>query len=215
MTQRWTRPNVRGLKVDAIDENALLTRARSGDLDAFEKLVELNRDRVYGLALRMTRVQADAAEITQEVFLAAWRNLGQFKGETSAAFVAWLNRIAGNQTLMRLRHRKVVAQVEESLDAPTFNERGSLLEEVADWKSDALSQALDAELAKAIDQATQGLPEEHRQVFLLKDVEGLSYEEISEITGDSVAAIKSRLHRARLAMRSAIDAFYQDVESSD
>jgi RNA polymerase sigma-70 factor, ECF subfamily len=201
--------------VEPAEEDSLLKGAQQGELGAFEKLVELHRDRVYGLALRMMRSEADAAEITQEVFLSAWRNLASFKGENTAAFIGWLNRIAANQTLMRLRHRKVVNQVEDSLDSPQFNDRGSMMDDVADWKSDALGQTLDAELSQAIQQASDALPEEYRRVFLLKDVEGLSYEEISEITGDSVAAIKSRLHRARLTMRSAIDAFYQDVESSD
>ncbi len=199
--------------VEATDEDLLLAKARTGELGAFEKLVELHRDRVYGLALRMMRSEADAAEISQEVFLSAWRNLATFKGDTTGAFVGWLNRIAANQTLMRLRHRKVVNQVEDSLDSPQFNERGSMIDDVADWKSDALGQTLDAELSTAIQQASDALPEEYRRVFLLKDVEGLSYEEISEITEDSVPAIKSRLHRARLLMRSAIDAFYLDVES--
>ena len=199
--------------VEATDEDLLLAKARTGELGAFEKLVELHRDRVYGLALRMMRSEADAAEISQEVFLSAWRNLATFKGDTTGAFVGWLNRIAANQTLMRLRHRKVVNQVENSLDSPQFNERGSMIDDVADWKSDALGQTLDAELSTAIQQASDALPEEYRRVFLLKDVEGLSYEEISEITEDSVPAIKSRLHRARLLMRSAIDAFYLDVES--
>ncbi len=203
------------LQVDANDEKVLLDRARAGELPAFEKLVELYRDRVYGLTLRMTRSQADAAEITQEVFLSAWRNFSTFKGDTVAAFIAWLNSSAGNRALMKIRHQKVVNQVEVSLETPQFNQRGSLIDEVADWKHDALESALDAELARAIEQASDALPEEYRHVFLLKDVEGLSYEEISEITGDSVPAIKSRLHRARLAMRSAIDAFYQDVGSSD
>ncbi len=214
MTRLVGQPNVRP-SVEANDEDLLLKQAQAGELGAFERVVELHRDRVYGLALRMMRSEADAAEITQEVFLSAWRNLASFKGDTTAAFVGWLNRIAANQTLMRLRHRKVVNQVEDSLDSPQFNERGSMIDEVADWKSDALEQTLDAELSQAINQASDALPEEYRRVFLLKDVDGLSYEEISEITGDSVPAIKSRLHRARLTMRSAIDAFYQDVESSD
>lgn len=214
MTRLVPPPNVR-LPVETNAEDLLLKQAQQGELGAFERLVELNRDRVYGLALRMMRSEADAAEISQEVFLAAWRNLSTFKGDTTPAFIGWLNRIAANQTLMRLRHRKVVNQVEDSLDAPSFNNRGSMMDDVADWKSDALSQTLDAELSQAIEQATDALPEEYRRVFLLKDVEGLSYEEISEIIGDSVPAIKSRLHRARLILRSAIDAFYQDVESSD
>jgi RNA polymerase sigma-70 factor (ECF subfamily) len=214
LTRLPTQPNVRPL-VEANEEDLLLRQAQAGELGAFEKIVELHRDRVYGLSVRMTRSEADAAEITQEVFLSAWKNLPGFKGENTAAFVGWLNRIAANQTLMRLRHRKVVSQVEDSLESPQFNERGSMIDEVADWKSDALEQTLDAELSQAISQASDALPEEYRRVFLLKDVDGLSYEEISEITGDSVPAIKSRLHRARLTMRSAIDAFYMDVESSD
>ncbi len=213
MTRPAHPPNVHP-RVEPIDDISLLQQAQAGELGAFEKLVELHRDRVYGLALRMMRSEADAAEVTQEVFLAAWRNLKGFKGDTPLSFIAWLNRIAANQTLMRLRHRKVVNQIEDSLDSPQFNERGSMIDDVADWKSDALGQTLDAELSEAIQQASDALPEDYRRVFLLKDVEGLAYDEISEITGDSVPAIKSRLHRARLMMRSVIDAFYQDVESS-
>jgi RNA polymerase sigma factor (sigma-70 family) len=118
-----------------------------------------------------------------------------------------------NDALMRLRHRKVTATVEEPQGAPTFNERGSLIDDVADWSRDAEEQTLDAELRKAIDDASSKLPEEYRQVFLLRDVEGLSYEEISVATGDSVPAIKSRLHRARLSLRAAIDRFYGDRAS--
>ncbi len=191
---------------------ALVERARSGDVSAFEQLVDRYRDRVYGLALRMTRTEADAAEITQDTFLNAYQHLAELHGDNLQAFGSWLSRIAANQSLMRLRHRKVAAQVEESLDEPAFNDRGSLVEEVADWRLDALGQTLDAELRDAIQKATDELPEAYRRVFLLRDLDGLSYEEIAEITGESVPAIKSRLHRARLALRSAIDRFYQDVE---
>jgi RNA polymerase sigma-70 factor (ECF subfamily) len=191
---------------------ALVEAARDGDVAAFETLVDKYRDRVYGLALRMTRTEADAAEITQDTFLNAYQHLGELQGDNLKAFGSWLTRIAANQSLMRLRHRKVASQVEQSLDEPTFNERGSLVDDVADWRLDALGQTLDNELREAIQKATDQLPEEHRRVFLLRDLDGLSYEEIAEITGESVPAIKSRLHRARLALRAAIDQFYQDVE---
>ncbi len=191
---------------------ALVERARSGDVPAFEALVDRYRDRVYGMALRMTRTEADAAEVTQDTFLSAYQHLAELQGDNLKAFGSWLSRIAANQSLMRLRHRKVAAQVEQSLDEPAFNERGSLVEDVADWRLDALGQTLDNELREAIQTATDALPEEQRRVFLLRDLDGLSYEEIAEITGESVAAIKSRLHRARLALRAAIDRFYQDVE---
>ena len=165
------------------------------------------RDRVFGVALRILRSESEAAEVTQETFLSAWRNLKQLSGDQ---FGSWVHRIAANRALMKLRHEKMVSQVEESLDSPQFTERGSLIDTVADWAPDAEGQTLDAELQRAIEQASQGLPEEQRRVFMLRDIEGLTYEEISEITGDSVPALKSRLHRARLAMRAAIDRFYAE-----
>jgi RNA polymerase sigma-70 factor, ECF subfamily len=188
----------------------LLQNAQSGDMAAFEALVEQNRDKVFGLALRMTRSEADAAEIAQDTFLAAYEHLKEFRGD--AAFASWVHRIAANHALMRLRHRRVVEEVPTDLTGPEFNERGSLDEYPAsDWSRRADEQALDRELGQAIQQATDRLPEEYRQVFLLKDVEGLSYEEIAEMTGETVAAVKSRLHRARLSLRAAIDNFYNEA----
>lgn len=189
------------------DDRQLLARAQEGDVSAFEALVDAHRDKVYGLALRMTRSEADAAEITQDTFLSAYQHLKDFRGD--AAFGSWVHRIAANHALMRLRHRRVAQAAEQELQGPEFTERGSLAEyPVNDWSRDAEEKALDAELGVAIQQATDRLPEGYREVFLLKDVDGLSYEQISEVTGDSIPAIKSRLHRARLALREAIDAFY-------
>lgn len=200
-----------GHRLESGDDSALLERAQGGDVAAFETLVTLYRDRVYGLALRMLGSAEDAAEVTQESFLSAYRTLKDFRGDS--AFASWLHRITANNALMRLRRRKVASQVEEQLDEPHFNERGSLMDEVADWGRDAEGQTLDAELRGAIERAAASLADEYRQVFLLRDVEGLSYEEIAQVTGDSVPAIKSRLHRARLAMRAAIDRFYQEREA--
>ena len=110
-----------------------------------------------------------------------------------------------------MRHQRVKDAAEAELRTPEFNERGSLTEVPStEWAKGADEQVLDAELGRAIQQATDTLPEDYRRVFLLKDVDGLSYEEISEITGDSVPAIKSRLHRARLALREAIEVFYRE-----
>ncbi len=190
-------------------DRELLAQAQAGDLSAFEALVEKHRDKVYGVALRMTRSEADAAEITQETFLSAFQHLPEFRGE--AAFGSWVHRIAANHALMRLRHQNVVQAAEEELTGPEFNERGSWVEYPSnDWSRRADEKALDAELGTAIQQATDRLPNQYREVFVLKDVEGLSYEQISEITGDSIPAIKSRLHRARLELREAIDRFYNE-----
>ena len=190
-------------------DRELLAQAQAGDLSSFEALVEKHRDKVYGVALRMTRSEADAAEITQETFLSAFQHLPEFRGE--AAFGSWVHRIAANHALMRLRHQNVVQAAEEELTGPEFNERGSWVEYPSnDWSRRADEKALDAELGTAIQRATDRLPNRYREVFVLKDVEGLSYEQISEITGDSIPAIKSRLHRARLELRDAIDRFYNE-----
>lgn len=194
----------------AIEDRALLDRAQEGDVEAFESLVERHKDRLYGLALRMTRSEADAAEIVQDTFLAAYQNLTRFRGE--AAFGSWVHRIAANNALMRLRHQRVVEAATEELLAPEFTERGSLAEvPEVDWSRRADEKVLDEELGRAIRQGTDALPEGYREVFLLKDVEGMSYEEIAEMMGISVPAVKSRLHRARLALREKIDAFYKEV----
>lgn len=190
--------------------DALLRRAQDGDQEAFEALVEREQDKVYGLALRMTRSEADAAEIAQDTFFSAYQHLKDFRGQ--AAFGSWVHRIAANNALMRLRHRRVVEKSEEALDEPAFTRMGLLRRPPQQWERPADEQALDAELGQAIERATDRLPEGYREVFLLKDVEGLSYEQIAEITGDSVAAIKSRLHRARLSLREAIDGFYSEDE---
>ncbi len=189
------------------EDSELLARAQAGDVAAFEGLVERHRGRIYGLALRMLNSDDDAAEVLQESFISAYRNLPNFRGD--AQFGSWVYRIAANHALMRLRHRKVVSQVESPLEEPAFNDRGSLMEEVSDFK-DAEGQAMDKELRGAIEAATARLGEDYREVFVLKDLEGLSYEEIAEITGATVPAIKSRLHRARLSLRAAIDHFYAD-----
>jgi len=189
--------------------DALLRRAQEGDQEAFEALVEREQDKVYGLALRMTRSEADAAEIAQDTFFSAYQHLKDFRGE--AAFGSWVHKIAANNALMRLRHRRVVEKSEEALDEPAFTRMGLLRRPPQQWERPADEQALDAELGQAIERATDRLPEGYREVFLLKDVEGLSYEEISEMVGISIPAVKSRLHRARLALREAIDAFYKEV----
>jgi RNA polymerase sigma-70 factor, ECF subfamily len=193
-----------------LNDETLLARAQAGDISAFEELVGRHEDKVYGLALRMTRSEADAAEITQDTFLSAYQHLADFRGE--AAFGSWVHRIAANNALMRLRRQRTLEVVNEDLAAPEFTERGSLAEAPEpDWSRRADDRILDEELGRAIRQATDGLPEGYREVFLLKDVEGMSYEEISEMLGISVPAVKSRLHRARLSLREAIDSFYKEV----
>src|SRR5688572_3864562 len=91
-----------------LGDQDLLARAQAGEVSAFEELVAKHRDRVFGLAHRMTQSDADAQEVTQETFLSAYQHLNEFRGE--AAFGSWVHRIAANHALMRLRHRRVVQE---------------------------------------------------------------------------------------------------------
>ncbi|MBI5548540.1 MAG: sigma-70 family RNA polymerase sigma factor [Deltaproteobacteria bacterium] len=199
--------------VQANEDRELVERARQRDVAAFEELVARYRSKVYGLAVRMMQDPSDAEEVMQESFLSAWQNLPSFRGES--AFGSWLYRICANFCLMRLRRKKVeTTEAEAQLPEPRFDSEGSLLSHPSyDWSRGTEEKALDNELRVAIETATDSLPAEHRTVFLLKDIEGLSYEEIAETLGTTVPAVKSRLHRARLALREAIDAFYKQPES--
>jgi RNA polymerase sigma-70 factor (ECF subfamily) len=194
------------------EERDLVERARQRDVAAFEDLVTRYRSKVYGLAVRMMQDSSDAEEVLQETFLSAWQNLPNFRGES--AFGSWVYRICANFCLMRLRRKKVETTESEASHEPggepRFDSEGSLLSHPSyDWTRGTEEKALDNELRVAIERATDGLPDDHRTVFLLKDIEGLSYEEIAETLGTTVPAVKSRLHRARLALREAIDAFYK------
>ncbi|MDR0966442.1 MAG: sigma-70 family RNA polymerase sigma factor [Myxococcales bacterium] len=201
--------------VDKAEEDIglLVERAQRRDFQAFEALVTRHRSKIYALALRMVHSSGEAEELTQETFLSAWQNLPNFRGES--AFGSWLHRICANFALMRLRRLKLEPTLadEPILPEPRFDSNGAMMATVShsyDWTRGTEEKLLDHELREAITQATDRLPPDYRAVFLLKDIEGLSYEEIAEHFGITVAAIKSRLHRARVAMREAINAFYSD-----
>ena len=192
------------------DDAALVERARADQPGAFEELVRRHSGRVYRLALRMTGNAQDAEEITQETFLSAHQGLARFRGE--AAVTSWLHRIAANFALMRLRHRRISGAAEDQLtqSAGPNEDRAPPAYPISQPGAHTEQHVLDGELQRAIEQAVKRLPEEYRVVFLLRDVEELSYEEIAEATSSTVPAIKSRLHRARLALRQAIQDFYAE-----
>lgn len=186
------------------------------ELADFEEVVVRYRSKVYGLALRMMKDPDLAEEMLQETFLAAWQNFAGFRGD--AAIGSWLYRICTNCCLMSLRRRKMergLNETEQALPGPHFDPEGNLLESPSgDWVAESAEDlALTHELRRAIEGASAALPDEHRAVFLLRDVSGLSYEEIAETVGSTVPAVKSRLHRARLALRQAIQDLYEPARS--
>ncbi|MGE3267889.1 MAG: RNA polymerase sigma factor [Chloroflexota bacterium] len=162
---------------------------------AFEQLVNEYGDRVYSIALRITGSPSDAEEVMQETFLLAFRSWPDFRGE--AAPTTWLYRIAVNTALMKIRGR------------PTelLTEHPDTLE-TADWSTDAAQEALREELNQQLGDGISRLPEELRAVLILRDVEGLSTAETSAALDLTEAAVKSRLHRARVLLRRHLSAMF-------
>jgi RNA polymerase sigma-70 factor (ECF subfamily) len=178
-------------------------------MSAFEQLVARYRDGVYGLALRLTRSETRAAEIAEESFFSAYLRLKEFGNESQ--FAAWVHRNAASEAATRFLRVDATISAEKKLKLPQFNERGSLAQyPETDWSRCAEETALKPELRRAIEEAADRLPLAHREIFLLKDVAGLGYEDIAEICGDSISAIKARIHQARLSLREEIDRFFTD-----
>ena len=196
-------------------DRELVERAQQGDGSAFAMLVERHQRQLYRLALRMTGSEADAQEVLQEAFLNAYQKLPLFRGE--AQFSSWLYRIAANSALMRLRRKRrapdTLAEQPLELAGPRFSAEGYLEPaSSSDWSQRADEKMMSGELGDAINKAVAELPDDYRTVFLLKDVDGLSNEDIANSLDLTVPAVKSRLHRARLALREKLGEFFDGAK---
>jgi RNA polymerase sigma-70 factor (ECF subfamily) len=184
-----------------LEDAALVERAQSGDSSAFDELARRYAGRVFHLTRRILGDHDDAEDALQETFLSAYRGLKGFKRE--AKFSTWIFRIATNAALMRLRKRRPdVVSLDQPV--PTDGESEGTPLELPDWSRTPDQDLIDQETREAMDQAVAELPAELATVFLLRDVEGMSNEEAAEATGLSLAAAKSRLHRARLFLRDRL-----------
>jgi RNA polymerase sigma-70 factor (ECF subfamily) len=185
---------------EANDDRALVRAAQRGDGQAFRKLVERYQRRVVQLALGMTKDQDEAMDIAQETFVRVHRYLPSFKGDSS--FFTWTYRIAMNLCLdaQRRRGRGERVDLEQGDEAE--------IEAAMDPPSAALAgpqrQALNAELRGRIEEALSELSENHRAILILREVEGLSYEELSKVLGIRKGTVMSRLFHARLKMQGKL-----------
>jgi RNA polymerase sigma-70 factor, ECF subfamily len=201
------------LPAGALDVDAdLVRRAQDGDWAAFSRIVEKYRSRIYSLVLRITGTPADAEEVTQGAFLAAIENLSGFRGESR--FSTWLYRVAANGALKavraRDRRREEPAQGEGEESFATVPQP----EHVAPWTASPEVLAGRRQTREVLDRALERLDEKHRAVFLLRDLEGLSTEETAQALGLSVANVKVRLLRARLALREMLTLEFGDARAA-
>lgn len=174
-------------------EEALIARAKKGDEDAFAQLVEAHQNQVYGLTLRLTGSPEDALDLSQETFFNAWRGLPNFQGD--CRFSTWLYRLATNVTFDFLRKEKR----RREMTAPSLSGvEDSPERDIPDNSSSPQQRVEQKELRQALDAAIAQLSEEHRAVLVLREVSGLSYQEIADLLHLSEGTVKSRIARARV-----------------
>ena len=181
-------------------ETELVRAAQRGDESAFEALVTENEKRIYNLCRRLTGNQEDAAELTQEAFLNAWRGLGRFQGESS--FSTWLYRLATNACIdfLRKEKRRQSLSMTVSLD----DEEEARQVELPDERYAPEGALERAEARRAVAEGLERLTLEHRQVLVMREIHGLSYAEIGQVLGLEEGTVKSRIARARGALRKVL-----------
>lgn len=179
------------------DEKQVVIKAAAGDPDAFEQLVITHQKRIYNLALKMTGNPEDASDMTQEAFLKAYRGLGGFNMESS--FSTWLYRLASNVCIDFIRKRNKRSVV--SLNSGGDEEREL---EITDTRYEPSGLAERRQERADIQSAIDSLDSEHRQVLMLREIMGLSYQEISDITKVKQGTVKSRIARARERLRKTL-----------
>ena len=173
------------------EEKQLVKKVQSGDRAAFEKLVNEYQAKIYNLALRMTGSRDDAYDMTQDAFIKAYRSIGDFRSESS--FYVWLYRLAVNVCLDFLRAEKKRAHV--SLTELDETDNSEL--EIPDERFDPQTEAEKAELRQAVRRGLLKLPDEYRAILILREIDGLSYDEIGSVLSLEPGTVKSRIFRAR------------------
>ena len=183
----------------------LVTLAQAGETRAFDELVRRYQDKVYRLCYKILRHEEDAAEALQDAFLSAFKGLPRFKAEST--FSTWLYRIATNASLMKYRRRRDGhVSYEQSQTGSEDNEPMA----IADWSTQPLDDLLDTETREILSREIDLLPENEREVFILRDIMEQSNEEVAKELGLSVAAVKSRLHRARVHLRDRVNRYFRE-----
>jgi RNA polymerase sigma-70 factor, ECF subfamily len=184
------------------DEQGLVERAQAGDRSAFEELVRRHADRLYAVVLRFVANADEAEEVTQEAFLRAWRSIERFRGRSQ--FFTWLYRIGINEAKRRAERRPSAGAVTSLEDSP--------LDDAPDWSEAPELRTEQGDLRRVLERAVRALPLDYRTPLILRDVEGLSTQEAADVMELGQAAFKSRLHRARLAVRRTLDEYFAEAD---
>ncbi|MCA9038944.1 MAG: sigma-70 family RNA polymerase sigma factor [Planctomycetaceae bacterium] len=186
-----------------VDDQQLIEHFLQGDAAAFDQLVLRYQDRLFNTLLRMFNSEQDALDAAQEAFVQAFQKLDTFQGKSQ--FYSWLCRIAINNVLSQKRKRKVATA---SLDSA--REKAGIEPDDDNRENRPSHQLETSENQSAIQQALNELPEDQRTVIVLKEIDGLKYEEIAEILDCPVGTVRSRIHRARSELRLKLNFLWEE-----
>ena len=193
-----------------VTEEQLVKDLQAGKTETFEQLANLYQKKIYAISFNLTRNETDSQDVTQEVLLTLFRKGHTFQGKS--AFSSWVYRITLNASYMKLRSRKKDPNISIDELLPSFNSSGFQQEKIQDWSENTESLLFDNETREVIQKAVDSLPEKEKVVFILRDVEGLSTEKVSNILELTIPAVKSRLHRARLFLRKKLGNYFEEYK---
>lgn len=199
---------VRGEEAGPADE-ALLQRARQGERAAFRQLIERYQRRVYRMAFALVRDHDEALDVVQETFVKVHQHLAGFKGESS--FYTWVYRIARNVAIDSLRRRGGRGE-QVMVQENTLTDEGVRPAPAAPHSPGPQRAALRAELARELEAALAKLPEKHRTILVLREIEGLSYEELARVLEIPKGTVMSRLFHARHKMQAALRGYLDEED---
>ena len=192
--------------MNADSEVTLIERLRAQDTSVLEILMERYSPRIYRVAFGITRSHGDAEEVVQDVFLTLFRKVDSFEGR--AALGTWLYRVAANAALIKRRGKRAEVEVhlEDYLPAfrPDGHREGDRAVLLSDWSGTPERELLSGEARGLLEEGLALLPDHYRAILILRVVEELSNEDVAEVLGESVTSVKSRLHRARMALREVL-----------
>jgi RNA polymerase sigma-70 factor, ECF subfamily len=188
--------------MEALCDAGLIARLKAGDPDAFEELVRTYGGRLLAVARRFVRNESDAQDIVQSAYLSAFRALPQFEGGCQLS--TWLHRIVVNTALMRLRARRRKPEESIELLLPAFQEDGHHVEQFSDWTTPADALLEKKETRATVRACIAQLPDNYREVLMLRDIEELPTQEVAQMLNLTPTAVKVRLHRARQALSTLL-----------
>jgi RNA polymerase sigma-70 factor (ECF subfamily) len=200
-------PNTNTLDLDVqsadhLDEAELVARCARSDAAACEQLVRRYSGRMLAVAGRFLPCESDRDDAVQDAFIAALRSIGSFHAD--AQLSTWLHRITVNSCLMKLRSRSRRPEMSIEDQLPSFDERGQHEQSVVEWRDQTFDAVAAAETRRLVRDAINRLPEPYRTVLLLRDIEEMATDQTARMLNISTAAVKTRLHRARQALRTLL-----------